>query len=345
MVTVAKFQMRVSVARLLGIIFAVLAVVLVVVDDQFRRRKTRRSDEELLAAKLHVLVVPVSSLGEPRPREPIDVDRFSHLARLAQYLERPVLYQLAEGQRTYAVDDELRQYRYRPTEDELYHEAHPGDGGSAPDPSRSDEPPGRPPPDRAPSHRRDRPSWRSMVAQGMAAVVVVAIAATLITSFTASTNVPVSKAGTSVQPRQVSQLAPAGCGSLNLTRLVTGSGSFSNGFANALILGSPGNDTIADTGGNSCIVPGGGADSVTGVASDICISGPALNVAAACPAPSTSNGVGAVASSDNYNNYGGQERLAVTNTGVITAMTITIKVAQTPACRSTASRTAFPGGI
>ena len=81
------------------------------------------------------------------------------------------------------------------------------------------------------------------------------------------------------------------------------------------------------------------------MASDICISGPSLNVAAACPAPSTSNGVGAVPASDNYNNYGGQERLAITNTADITAMTITITVAQTAGVSFNSQANSFPGWI
>ncbi|HEX7443194.1 MAG TPA: hypothetical protein VF320_04875, partial [Acidimicrobiales bacterium] len=298
-----------------------------------------RSDEELLAAKMHVLVVPVASLGEPRQRATIDIDRFSYLARLAQFLERPILYQMTRGQRTYAVDDEFRQYRFQPGEDVPSDDAPPGDGH--PESERSAD---AVRPERPPSTPRVRPTWRSIVARGAAAVVVVALGATLITSFTASTNVPVSKAGISVQLRLVSQLAPAGCGSLNLTRLVTGSGTFTNSLANSLLLGSPGRDTITDTGGNSCIVPGGGAGSVTGVASDICISGPTLNVAAPCPAPNPSNGVGAVPSSDNYNNYGGQERLSVTSSKVITAMTITIKVARTTGVAFNGQANSFPGG-
>ena len=338
-VAVTKFQLRVSVARVLGIVFAVLAVILLGLDELFRRRSTRRSDEELQAAKMHVLVVPVASLGEPRPRATIDIDRFSYLARLAQFLERPILYQMHLGQRTYAVDDEIRQYRFQPAEDVASGEAHPDDSLPAP---ASRRPAARP--ERPPSTSRVRPTRRSVVAGGAAAVVVVVLAATLITSFTASTNVPVSKAGTSVQLRLVSQLAPAGCRSLNLTRVVTGSGTFANSLANALLLGSPGADTITDTGGNSCIVPGGGGGSVTGVASDICVSGPTLDVAAACPAPNPSNGVGVVPSSDNYNNYGGQERLSVTTSKAITAMTITIKVAQTPGVTVNGQANSFPGG-
>jgi len=338
-VTVAKFQVRVSVARILGVIFAVLAVVLLGLDEFFRRRSTRRSDEELLAAKMHVLVVPVASLGETRPRSTIDIDRFSHLARLAQFLERPVLYQMAGGRRTYAVDDEFRQYRYQPAEEPASDDAHPGDSRPEASPGQ-----GAPPLERPVSAHRVRPTWRSKVARGAAAVMVVAIGASVITSFTASTNVPVSSAGTSVQLRLVSQLAPAGCASLNLTRLVTGSGSFSNAVSRTLLLGSSGADTITDTGGNSCIVPGGGGGRVTGVASDICISGPSLNIAGACPGPSQSNGVTAVASSDNYNNYGGQARLSLTTTAAITAMTVTIKVAQTRGVTFNSQANSFPGG-
>jgi hypothetical protein len=166
----------------------------------------------------------------------------------------------------------------------------------------------------------------------------------VVTGFTASTNVPVSRAGTSQQVRLVSQLAPVGCGSLVLTRLATGSGTFSNGLAGTLLLGSSGADAITDTGGGSCIVGGGGADSVIGVATDVCISGPALNVAAPCPVTGPSNGVTAVPSGDNYNNYGGQERLALANTSAITSLTVTIRVAQTGGVSFNSQANSFPGG-
>jgi len=272
-VSVAKFQVRVAVARLLGIGFVALTVLLVGLDEYFRRRSTRRSDEELLASKMHLLVVPVDSLGEPRPRATIDVARFSYLARLAEYLERPILYQLVGTQRIYAVDDEVRQYRFRPASEEPPGAEPTGPGGPRPEPTSAADRV-----DSSPSRRRGRPSWRTLVGRGAAVVGVIAVATTVFTGFTASTNVPVSSAGTSRQVRLVSQLAPAGCGSLTLSRLVTGSGTFSNGLAGTLLLGSSGADTITDTGGGSCIVTGGGADSVIGVATDICISGPTLNV-------------------------------------------------------------------
>ena len=106
---------------------------------------------------------------------------------------------------------------------------------------------------------------------------------TLVTSFTASTNVPVSHAGTSAQARLIMQLAPAGCSSLSLTVLVQGSGTFSNSQSHALVLGTAGSNTITDTGTGNCIVGGGGTDSTTGTATDICITGPTLNIANPCP--------------------------------------------------------------
>ena len=116
-----------------------------------------------------------------------------------------------------------------------------------------------------------------------AGVIVLMVTVTLVTSFTASTNVPTSRAGTSSQARLIMQLAPAGCSSLSLTVLVQGSGTFSNSQSNALVLGTAGSNRITDTGTGNCIVGGAGTDSTTGTASDICITGPTLNVANPCP--------------------------------------------------------------
>jgi len=104
--------------------------------------------------------------------------------------------------------------------------------------------------------------------------VFIGVTATLVTSFTATTNVPTSAAGASSFARQFSQLTPAGCSSLTLTSLVVKSGTFTNTASNALVLGSAGKDTITDNGAHNCIVGGGGSDTVTAVASDICIKGP-----------------------------------------------------------------------
>jgi len=61
-------------------------------------------------------------------------------------------------------------------------------------------------------------------------------------------------------------------------------------------------------------------------------------------APPTSNGVTATPTSDNYNNHGGQERITVTNSSSITAMTISISVAKTTGVTHKSQSNSFPGG-
>jgi hypothetical protein len=145
--------------------------------------------------------------------------------------------------------------------------------------------------------------------------------------------------------RLYSQLAPAGCSSLTLSSLVTGSGNFSNSRSNALILGSAGANTITDTGTYNCIIGGGGTNTITGPSTDVCISGPSLNIAGPCPSPS--NGVTATPSSTLYGtsgSSGGQERITIANQYSITAMTITIKVVQTTGVSYSSQSNSFPGG-
>src|ERR1700721_2108648 len=64
--------------------------------------------------------------------------------------------------------------------------------------------------------RHIRRSRHVIAARVGAGIVVLLVTITLVTSFTASTNVPVSHAGTSAQARLIMQLAPAGCSSLSL---------------------------------------------------------------------------------------------------------------------------------
>jgi hypothetical protein len=131
--------------------------------------------------------------------------------------------------------------------------------------------------------RRLRRPQHVIAARVGAGIIVLLVTVTLVTSFTASTNVPTSRVGTTVQARLIMQLAPPGCSSLNLTVLVQGSGSFSNSQSHALVLGTAGSNTITDTGTGNCIVGGSGTDTTTGTATDICITGPTLNIANPCP--------------------------------------------------------------
>jgi signal peptidase I len=325
-ISVAKYDLPVPLLRVLGLLFAALAIILTVSHDLIRRRQTRRSDEELIAARLHTPIVPVVSLVASAYATETEVPGFLQLAGLAKFLERPILYEMAHGRRTFAVDDEERRYIFRPV-----------DSSAALPPLRdSSVTAGSKPP----SSRHRSP--HRVVTRGAALLLVLVVAATLGVSFTASTTVPVSSAGASVQPLQISQLAPAGCSTLTLTGLVQGTGTFSNSRSNTLVLGSAAANTISDTGSGDCIVGGGGGDTITGTATDICISGPTLNVAAPCA--SASNGVTATPSSTNYLNYGGQEVLTLSNSHAITALTITIHVAQTTGVTYGSEYNSLPAG-
>jgi prepilin-type N-terminal cleavage/methylation domain-containing protein len=59
----------------------------------------------------------------------------------------------------------------------------------------------------------------------------------------------------------------------------------------------------------------------------------------------TTNGVTATPTTNTYGGYGGQDILAVSSTKAITALTITIKVAQTTGVTPNGGYNSFPGGI
>jgi signal peptidase I len=335
-IPVARYEIPVQLVRVLGLVFAGLAMASALIHDIIRRRKTVRSDEEQIANRTHSLVVPVASLEPTGGTELIEVTGFAFLASLAKFLERPILYATNGDERAYAVDDEYRRYLYRPTDV-------PEADVVVPQPSRDVA--GPPAASSARAHSRAEHRGRSpgrVVARIAAGVVALAVTGTLVTSFTASTNVPTSRAGSSVQARLISQLAPVGCNSLSLSAVAHGTGTFSNARSDTLVLGSAQSDTITDTGSGDCIVGGGGTDAVTGTATDICVTGPTLGTAQKCP---VANGVTATPSSDNYNNYGGQERLTITNVSSITSMTIKIYVLQTTGVAYSSESSGYGGGV
>jgi signal peptidase I len=114
MVSVLKYQVRVSLLRSGGVVLAVLALLVAVLHDILRRRKTVRSDEEQIAKQVGSLIVPVDRLADVEGSARLVVLDFAHLAGLARYLERPILYEMRDGQRRYEVDDETRRYVYQP---------------------------------------------------------------------------------------------------------------------------------------------------------------------------------------------------------------------------------------
>jgi signal peptidase I len=113
MVSVLKYEVRVSLLRSGGVVLAVLALLVAVLHDVLRRRKTVRSDEEQIAKRIGSLIVPVDRLSDGGSARLVVLD-FAHLAGLAHYLERPILYEMRDGQRRYEVDDETRRYVYQP---------------------------------------------------------------------------------------------------------------------------------------------------------------------------------------------------------------------------------------
>ena len=116
-VSVAKYDLRVSLLRSTGLVFAALAVLVAVLHDVLRRRKTVRSDEERIARQFGSLIVPVDRLSDTDEAARLVVLDFAHLASLARYLERPILYEMKDGQRRYEVDDETRRYLYQPADE------------------------------------------------------------------------------------------------------------------------------------------------------------------------------------------------------------------------------------
>jgi hypothetical protein len=270
-ISIAKYDIGDSVLRFLGLLFLSIALLVAVFHEWLRRQQTVRSNEDLIARRLHSVVVPVTSLAESGGPTLIEVEDFSHLASLAQFLERPILYERNSDTRTYAVDDAALRYIYRP---------HAVSRTSSPSPSPSRSPasandrrqPPRP-------HAQKRPARRhrlaqSRIAYGMSGLVVISLAATCVATFTASNIVPKSTVGTTTEARQYSALAPAGCSSLSLTSMIEESGDYTNYTSHTLIIGSSGIDSFLDLGTDNCIVGGAGRDSVYASPTDVCIVGP-----------------------------------------------------------------------
>ena len=118
------------------------------------------------------------------------------------------------------------------------------------------------------------------------ALVVGAVAFSLVAAFTAANAVPGTKAGRSLTSRAptANELKPAACAALNLTEWISGSGNvMPAGNGNALVLGSAGIDSVKGKNGNDCLVAGAGADTLNGGAgTDICIGGAGINTFVNC---------------------------------------------------------------
>lgn len=105
--------------------------------------------------------------------------------------------------------------------------------------------------------------------------LIALIAVSVISAAAAANTVPPTYAGQTDTALLISQLAPPECAGMNLTELVIGGGG--SGGGNALVLGSPGWDTLTGGSGNDCLVGGSGSDTLNGQGgNDVLISGSGL---------------------------------------------------------------------
>jgi signal peptidase I len=250
--TAVRYHFPVSYLRLAGPLLLLLAALVALFHEKLVRRDAARPVEELIAADLGCFVAPVDALVTAEGAVTMEMSDFRSLARLARYLERPILEETDDGGRTYVVEDDARVYRFRaPALEPIVRPAKPL-RALVPRTSR-------------------RPSSRVAIVS-VAGVLLIAV--TLVTSFTATTTVPTSNAGASSESRTLASITPGGCASLSLTSISVRSGAFTNSSSHVLVLGSAGVDNITDHGASNCIVGGGGKDTVNGVSTDICIVGP-----------------------------------------------------------------------
>jgi Ca2+-binding RTX toxin-like protein len=114
--------------------------------------------------------------------------------------------------------------------------------------------------------------------------LVVLVLASVLTAAAAANNVQATlRTNQNIGAPTANQLKPSECASLNLTAIVTGSGSFQGSPASELILGSSGPNTIQGKGGTDCILGGGGDDVINGNAGgDVCIGGPGADTYKKC---------------------------------------------------------------
>jgi signal peptidase I len=262
-ISIAKYKVSVSLIRLLGLIFSSLALLIALIHDTLRRRQRVNTEDQNIEAQFGSLIVPVSSLGIAEGMILIEVPKFIELARLAQYLERPILCETNNGNKTYVVDDEIDRYI-------TYSSEIPE---PLPEVIKVANTTVLPKQKFVISYFNSR-KLSSIIIRVAAGLLALIILGTLLISFTASNNVPASKVGITVTIPQLSEFAPTGCNSLTITSFVTGSGTFTNNLSHVIIVGSAGVDNITDHGTGNCIIGGGGKDKVIAPSTDICIIGP-----------------------------------------------------------------------
>ena len=112
------------------------------------------------------------------------------------------------------------------------------------------------------------------VYQFMFAGMMLLLLASVMSAMAATNVVAPSGLGEFSESVTINDLKPSECSGLDLTNLITGSGTISGTLKNDLILGSAGADTISGEGGDDCIFGGGGNDNLYGgPGNDVCLGG------------------------------------------------------------------------
>jgi signal peptidase I len=266
-ITILKPRIAVSVLRGLGLGLTGLTL-LALCTKPLRRKRETWSHEKRIAFRFGCVIVDVVSLESAVASTgvPTALPDFASLASFARYLERPILHDVTDG--TYATEDSGRLYVFRR-----------GDRGT----------PASPPatalelaPRVKASATRPRPARRRRTIVGIVSILFAgAIAAGLVTSFTAANTVPLSRAGVSKWPVNVNQVASSYCSSIVLTKQVIATSSTVTGTSgNDLVLGqnASGSQSLNGGSGDDCIIAGGTAGTINnfdgGAGTDICIGAP-----------------------------------------------------------------------
>lgn len=114
-------------------------------------------------------------------------------------------------------------------------------------------------------------------------VLFTLIIASVVTALAAANIVPSAHVTSQIFPVTANDLKPSACASINLTDIVSGTGTITGTSGNDLILGGPSNDTINGMGGDDCILGGGGDDVIDGGdGTDVCIGGPGTDTFSNC---------------------------------------------------------------
>ena len=117
---------------------------------------------------------------------------------------------------------------------------------------------------------RRRGAWLRLSALlGLALLIAGAVAA-----YAATNTVPSTRLDLDNLNITANDLKPSACASLNLSNIVSGSGTLNGSNGNDLILASAGNDTLNGRAGADCLVAGSGADTLDGGAGgDVLLAG------------------------------------------------------------------------